>query len=139
MNISFTQLNLINKNNSFDMKEKYKNSPQWRNYASKICKNPFVKQFLFDRQGGRCPFCGEIITKRKIVHHLNYKHTCKTSELIKVKSPTKKKPDRNVFVPDCERCSKETPRAFKKCMKNLRLVHALCNRDIEILKEETGL
>ena len=79
---------------------------KWKNFARRLTKNPFMKEYVFERVNGLCPWCGKPLRKRNLhgfhVHHIDYFHQCKTSAFIEVPSPTEKRPDRKYKVPHCE-------------------------------------
>ena len=108
---------------------------KWKNFARRLTKNPFMKEYVFERVNGLCPWCGKPLRKRNLhgfhVHHIDYFHQCKTSAFIEVPSPTEKRPDRKYKVPHCEDCKNTTPLACEECVRRVVAVHKLCNRDIE--------
>ena len=62
-----------------EAKEKYKKlllMEKWRNYIN-VFKNPYMKIFLYQRQKGVCPVCGEAINSKTVelentIHHITY-------------------------------------------------------------------
>jgi hypothetical protein len=99
----------------------------WRNFAQRITKNIFVKQFLKERDGDNCQWCFNSLKMDCIIHHTSYDHSCTFNKTIIIGRPTEKRPDRKAEVPDCELCKREDETRFLDCMKHLALVHSGCN------------
>ena len=110
-------------------------SAKWRPFASKINKNPFIKQYLFNKDN-ICPWCGKAIKyiDSSVVHHIDYNHECDFNAELKIPAPTEKRPERVIRVPDCERCSRERIGLFDQCISRICLIHKTCN--FEIIKEK---
>jgi len=102
----------------------------WRNFAQRITKNPFVKEFLLQRDGHTCAWCNNELKENFQVHHICYQHSCSYGARIKLSYPTKNRLDKIRTVPDCENCKKENESRFMTCMNKLVLVHGLCNKEI---------
>ena len=123
---------IVNEDSSEEAKAIYGNSPEWKNFARRIQKNDFIREYLFDKYGQRCAFCGKpILLDRLIVHHITYQHVCITGESIEISHPTKKRPDRIRKVPNCESCQIINPPCFEACVSKLVPVHAYCNKIID--------
>lgn len=113
-----------------DGRKKFSASLMWKIFSSRICRNPFVRRFLFERSYGDCPWCGHLLVGNTVVHHIDYLHECRSSETVKLHSPTDRKPDRVCDVPDCESCHREFQRSFDACMSRIALVHFGCHNQI---------
>lgn len=104
------------------------NAKRWHNFARAIARHPYIKNALILARGRKCAYCERPLYKSKFhVHHIDYNHLCRTTDLIAVDSPIPSKPNREISVPDCQTCKEKHPRAFKKCLKRLVLVHPSCN------------
>ena len=110
------------------MKKKHCNSPKWRNFARRCIKNPFLRHKLLLIYSRTCQFCLAPIADGYVIHHMNYDNECYYDNTICVLSPTPKKPNRRVNVPDCEYCYNNNRSCFDNCVKNLTLVHKYCNK-----------
>ncbi|XKH50475.1 hypothetical protein LG275_12850 [Chryseomicrobium palamuruense] len=122
---------VIPKNQSMDMKEKHQGKEEWKMFARRVQKNPFVKNHLLNRENQKCSWCGWSIDNDFVVHHIDYDHVCEYKVMREYPSPTVKRPKRMVKVPDCESCSMANPNLFSGCMSRLTPVHKLCNFKIE--------
>jgi len=100
----------------------------WRNFAQRITKNPFVKEFLLRRDGNKCGWCQNEIKQNRIVHHITYEHSCSYNIVIQIPSPTDKYPNKTRVVPDCKNCKEDNSNRFMSCMEKLVLVHGMCNK-----------
>src|SRR6266498_5145338 len=87
-----------------EVKEQIVDIEAWRNFAQRITKNPFVKEFLIQRDGQRCSWCKCVLQQNKIIHHTTYEHSCTYNVILKVSSPTEKFPGKTRIVPDCKGC-----------------------------------
>lgn len=111
----------------------------WKNFAHRITHNPFVKKYLFKRDGNKCSWCNRDLTQGCNIHHITYAHYCTYDVSKEIHTPTDKRPNRTRIVPDCESCRKNNEERFLTCMSKLSLVHGPCNQKIEIqrkLKQE---
>ncbi|OZU87207.1 hypothetical protein CIL03_18110 [Virgibacillus indicus] len=117
-------------NRSMAMKEKHHGKEEWKMFARKIQKNPFVKNFLLNRENHKCAWCGWNIDNKFVAHHIDYDHVCEFKVMREYPNPTVKRPKRVVRVPDCERCCIANPNLFSDCMSKLTPVHQLCNFNI---------
>lgn len=104
------------------------NIEAWKNFAQRITKNPFVKEFLLKRDGDRCSWCRCVLQQYKIIHHTTYEHACSYNKMIRISSPTLDNPYRTKVVPDCKSCKEENVDGFLTCMNKLVLVHGMCNK-----------
>lgn len=118
---------VVNINHKADMMDKHRNSPSWQLYASKICGNPFVADYLRTRENGRCACCGRRLIKKPNIHHIDYDHECVYDKGIRISSPTEKQPKRKLLVPDCRTCFITNRDKFNACMSRVVLVHTYCN------------
>lgn len=118
---------IIPKNHYQDSKEKYKDhKDEWSNFARRICKNPYVKNYHRKKSNNVCSWCKRKFEKF-VLHHIDYEHLCITDTTIKVSAPTEKRPNKTARIPDCETCHKTNPKAFNECMKRITAVHNHCN------------
>jgi hypothetical protein len=104
----------------------------WRNFAQRITKNPFVREYLFKRDGNKCSWCEKDFNKQPIIHHLSYDHKCTFNETTVITYSTEKKTFRERKVPNCQKCSQINSIAFNDCMNKLALVHRICNLQIAV-------
>lgn len=118
------------------IREKYSNDPdksfQWQCFYNRMRRNPFPRQFLFERQHGICPVCNmDLGEDQTYMHYVNYDHLCSfvmsPRDLITVSCPTKKNPSGKLRVPNCEICMQKCRSEFDECMSNFILVHGHCN------------
>ena len=114
---------------------------RWRNFAQRIQRNPFVKAYIFTLHNGICPWCGLKLRKgtnlqRFQIHHVDYMHQCVNDIFVEMPSPTEKRPNRIIKIPDCQRCYSEKSVAFAACIERIVPVHKLCNAEIEIKRQE---
>lgn len=126
---------IINTDSYAKMRAKYQKSQEWRNYARRCIKNKFVQSYLLARDKNTCRYCGRRIFKQFNIHHMTYDHCCKSGDTIIQISPTPKRPQRHLHVPDCEQCLKQTPELFEECMEKLCVVHGGCNAKISLEKQ----
>lgn len=113
-----------------DGRRMFSRSFKWMIFSSRICRNPFVRRFLFERSYGDCTWCGHLLVGETVIHHIDYRHACRSEDVVKLHSPTDRKPDRVCEVPDCERCHREFPRSFDACIGRIALVHIGCHNQI---------
>jgi len=106
----------------------------WRNFAQRITKNPFVKDFLLERDGNTCSWCNNVLQEIKIIHHTTYNHCCTYNKVIRITSSTVNNPHGTRLVSDCKSCKEENDGRFMACVEKLVLVHSFCNK---IIAEET--
>jgi len=99
----------------------------WKNFASRITKNPFVKEYLLERDGCNCQWCNKELGLNFVIHHISYDHSCTFDKMIILKRPTEKRPNKESKVPDCKLCMEEDKNRFNECMTKLVLVHSPCN------------
>ncbi len=102
----------------------------WRNFAQRITKNPFVKEFLLQRDGHDCAWCKRKLKDTIAVHHVSYEHSCTYNVVKAINTPTLNNPNKTRITPDCENCKKENNQRFMTCMDKLALVHSICNKKI---------
>ncbi len=114
-----------------EVKRKHLDNIQWKTFARKIQKNPFVKNFILNRNCYKCAWCNWSIDDKFVLHHIDYDHVCDYLILKEYPNPTDKRPNRTVKVPDCETCSIVNPNSFTECMSRLVAVHKKCNLKIE--------
>lgn len=102
----------------------------WKNFAQRITKNSFVREFLLERDGDRCSWCRGKFLRSKVIHHLSYEHFCSYNHQISIPSPTSVNPFRKRLVPDCKSCKADNNERFLACTSRLALVHYFCNKRI---------
>jgi 5-methylcytosine-specific restriction endonuclease McrA len=106
----------------------------WISYSRRITKNPFVKEYLFQRQKGICLYCHKPIKdiKKAHIHHIDYMNICiyPKNDYIEIPHPTPQRPNRTAKISKCEICFKENKEQFLKCISKLALVHSVCNKNI---------
>ncbi|PFV54530.1 hypothetical protein [Bacillus thuringiensis] len=117
---------IIPKNGYRDCKEKHNNQEEWKNFARRICKNPYAKNYHKTKSRNLCSWCNMKFIRFSL-HHIDYDHLCVTSSTIKLPTPTEKRPNKTIKIPDCESCHKTNPKAFNECMKRVTPVHLGCN------------
>ena len=116
--------------------EKDYDAARWRRFARRITKNPYVRNFLAQRDSQVCAWCGQKIAEGGDIHHTTYAHDCSFAGTIVVRQQTAQRHSRKREVPDCERCRASDEVRFGACMSKLVLVHQLCN--IEISASQPG-
>jgi hypothetical protein len=122
---------LIPLHRSKDVKQNFEqNIEAWKNFAQRITKNLFVKNFLLKRDGSHCSWCKRTMNENFAVHHISYYHCCTFKKVTVVSTPTPSNPNNYRIVPDCESCKKENEKRFLECMDKLALVHSSCNKEI---------
>jgi hypothetical protein len=113
-----TVSSLYRQNKKRNLREKYQNSPAWRQFTDKICQSLPIKRALLESQDGRCASCQIDITGRSLddctVHHVSYDHRCTfggnaTAEV------------------SCGACLSTAPRKAERCLALLRLLHTACH------------
>lgn len=116
---------------SMEAKIKHNGSKEWKLFARKITKNPFMKNVVANRHSNRCSWCNRSIRSEFILHHVDYDHQCMYGIETVISRPTEKRPNKKVIVPDCETCNKIRPEYFNECVNRLVPVHGKCNAVIE--------
>jgi hypothetical protein len=112
-------------------REKFINNLEaWKNFAQRITKNPFVKNFLLERDGNRCSWCKCVLQQYKIIHHTTYEHICTYNKVIRISAPTLGQPYKTRLVADCKSCKEQSKEKFLECTNKLVLVHGMCNKII---------
>ena len=126
-------LKIVNEDNLSEMKKKYNNSLAWKCYASRLTKNPFLREYLYKKYNGRCQFCGKPLKNNYQIHHVSYDKEClHPNSIVEVPHPTPKRPNATRKVPDCANCDN-----IESCTSTLRPVCAICNKNIWIINPET--
>ncbi|HBA60912.1 MAG TPA: hypothetical protein DCZ92_08845 [Elusimicrobia bacterium] len=110
--------------------EKNYDKELWRKFARRIIRNPFVRNFLAQRDLGVCAWCGEKMLEDGDIHHTTYDHACSFEGTIVVRQQTVQRHSRKRQAPDCARCKAADQARFDVCMGKLVLVHPLCNKEI---------
>lgn len=114
---------VMNEKSRKESKKEHEANEKWKNFAQRAQKNPFVKAYLMNKYNGICQYCGLPIRKNLQLQHKTYDKECITDSLIRVLSPTPKRPNATRCVPDCEHCEQ-----FHECIDDaLFPVHAFCN------------
>lgn len=117
---------LINEQTMHEALIAHGKSQEWRNYAQRITKNPFVKEYLFKKYKGICPYCGLKLNQNFVLHHRVYDRECVTAATIRVSRPTEKRPNKTAKVPNCESCT-----IFHECVdEHIYPIHVTCNMRI---------
>ena len=101
-------------------------------YARRAQRHPYVREFIQERDGGICRWCGKRIYpgQKMNIHHMDYDHCCSYPGRVEIPTPTEKRQGRAFKGPDCQQCHASTPDAFNGCMSRLALVHSRCNAEI---------
>lgn len=96
-------------------------------------KNPFLRQQLFYRQHGICPYCSKPLPFYIIgvsVHHNDYFRCCALeSEEMRIYTPYKKIRS-SAKVPNCEICYYYFPYEAEDCLGKLSLLHNECHEKL---------
>ncbi len=103
------------------------NEIEWKNFALRITKNPFVKEFLLQKDGNSCQWCNKPMNDNIIIHHISYEHSCTFGKVIEINRATEKRPNKVAVVPDCKLCKEGNEDRFNTCISKLALVHSGCN------------
>jgi hypothetical protein len=115
--------NIINQHTRNEARTKHGDSERWKNYAERVQKHPFVREYLIQKYNGICQYCGLPIAGDFQIQHGTYDKECIFEEHIRVKYKTKRRPNGTRKVPDCENCTE-----FHECIDDaLYPVHAYCN------------
>ncbi len=127
---------IINKNTKESLKSKHQSDKEgWEVYTKRIQRHPFVKKILKEKYNGICQFCGKPIGSHLVIHHADYDNSCLHPDAcIRICSPTEKRPNRTILVPNCEGCSN-----IEVCIKNLYPVHSVCNMIINKIAEKESM
>lgn len=131
--------NIININQSIDMKEKHNNNEKWHLFARRITKNEFMKKYLRIKYDNICPWCGYPLNDNFVIHHIDYDHECFTGDIITIPHPTPKRPNKVNKVPNCESCKNNNKDKFKECIKKIVPIHKYCNYEIEKINKGINL
>ena len=119
---------IINSDSSKQAKAHYENSNEWKNFSSRICKNKFVRSYLYEKYQHTCQYCHRQLNEDTFhLHHMTYMHTCRTPDTIEVSHPTEKRPNRTRKHPDCQSCMQQHPDEFSECMSLIVPVCNVCN------------
>lgn len=117
--------------------EKRSNKEAWKTFCRRVTKNPFIKEYLRNRENNRCTWCNKTYPPHGFqVHHIDYDHECRYGVIIEVPNPTEKRPARTTKVADCETCYINNPEYFLECVSRLTTVHQSCNSTIEIVRKK---
>lgn len=124
---------------SMEAKRKHEHEVDaWTMFARRAQRHPYVKTFVFERDGGVCRWCSGPIKPwhKSNIHHVDYDHCCTFPGRVEIPVPTEKRPGRRYKGPDCQQCHTSAPEAFSACMSRLVLVHAVCNAVIDAVSED---
>lgn len=111
--------------NLVECRIKYQNSSEWINFAKRCHNNPYVLDFLRDRDLDICQICHlPVEAMDATVHYATYDHACKDKKHVRVSG----KDSKIYIVPDCETCHRTTPDKFLGCMNCLQYVHDQCHK-----------
>jgi len=105
----------------------------WISYSRRVTRNKFVKEYLYNRDNGICPYCKrKLDIDKAVIHHKDYMNTCiyHQDDYFVIDNPTSKRPNRKAKISKCQLCQKENPNKFLDCMSRLVLVHSICNKRI---------
>lgn len=102
---------------------------QFKRFARNT-KNPFLRQQIYYRQHGICPYCNKPLPSYIYgvsVHHNDYLRCCVLeSEQMRVYTPYKQKRS-SAKVPNCEICYYYFPDESEECLAKLALLHNECH------------
>jgi hypothetical protein len=118
-----------------EQKAKDQDLAEWKLFAARITRNPFVRDYLQQRQEHCCPWCGGSTRSgyHLAVHHLDYEHVCGFPKTI---TPMGKRRALK-SVPDCQSCSIQASNLFSECMRRICLVHHGCHQEIHKIAQVT--
>jgi hypothetical protein len=116
---------------SSDEARKYFELENWKMFAQKIQRHPYVRQFIINRDKNICQCCHANIDSTFQLHHIDYYHACKFGKRIKTISSTIVRHNRILSLPDCEACHREKSEYFLQCTDRVELVHGICNMLID--------
>lgn len=95
--------------------------------------NHFLRETLYQRQHGLCPYCGKPVIGTKIntrVHHNTYAHHCQyPGPEIKVHCP-QSNGSISAKSPNCELCYYQHPKFAEACLERLSLLHDTCHQTL---------
>ena len=89
-----------------------KETQEHLNFRKKICKNPFMKNYILEQNNNKCNFCNKEIEDVFALHHKSYNNQCRAKETVRLQIIDNKGNIRNVSVPNCEVCHKEHSEDF---------------------------
>lgn len=101
----------------------------WRNFGRRIQHHPAMLELLRVKQDHRCPVCGCGLEGNLTIHHVSYINRCTTDQVVEIRSPTPKRPNKTVQTPPCMGCDQQV-----KCSSFLALVHDGCHVKIHALE-----
>lgn len=107
----------------------------WISYARRITRNKYVKEYLYKKNNGVCPYCHKKLNiDSSVIHHKDYMNVClyPQSDYILIDNPTPKRPHRKAKISKCQLCKELNKEKFLHCMDRLELVHSICNKKISI-------
>lgn len=100
--------------------------------SMKSTKNDFLRNFLYQRQHGLCPFCGKRLPDVYVstsVHHTSYEHYCTyKGPLIHVYYP--QHGAIQAYVPNCKICYYKYPDKSEECLADLVMLHKECHEKL---------
>lgn len=96
---------------------------RWNIFKGALTRTPWMVDFLYRKQLGRCPICETPIDLRKaVIHHTNYQQFCIFSTTSESLSPTARNPTRKVKIANCDKCSN-----INNCVDKIVLIHQACH------------
>jgi hypothetical protein len=95
---------------------------RWNNFKNRISRSNFIKNNLKKRQLNICPICSKYLNENIVVHHIDYDRLFDFESYQRQKSPTIKKPNREIKIPNCDNCP-----STNKCLDKLVLIHNICH------------
>ncbi|WP_199200612.1 MULTISPECIES: HNH endonuclease [unclassified Nitratiruptor] len=107
----------------------------WISYARRVTRNKFVKDYLYKRDNGVCPYCNKKVDiDEAVVHHKDYMNVCiyHKDDYVLIDNPTSKRPSRKAKISKCHLCKQENQEKFLDCMNRLTLIHQICNKRISM-------
>lgn len=112
---------------------------QFKRFARNT-KNLFIRERLFFRQHGLCPFCNKPLPyyiMEVCIHHLDYKHCCiLCDDDIRVYTPSIRGRS-SAKVPNCEICYFYFPTESEECLSKLVLMHRVCHEKLHGVDQNT--
>lgn len=115
------------------------NRTTWYLFARRCQRNPYMREMIIQRDLSKpCEWCNKPIHKSQSwnVHHIDYVHECTFNVMTTEPTVSIRNNPRNYTGPDCRTCAAEHPEMFSACFNRLKLVHFMCNRQIELERQK---
>lgn len=136
--VNMNPTHLIPALSSSEAKQQF-NETTWYLFARRCQRNPYMREMILERDLSKpCEWCNKPIYKTQSwnVHHIDYAHECTFNVTTTERTVSVRNNPRNYTGPDCRTCAVKHPEMFDACFSRLKLVHYLCNRQIELERQK---